>query len=410
MKTTFYVLFLIATCTTGVHTLYAQINAQDSLALVDLYNSTDGQHWNNNTGWLTQQHVEDWFGVSTKNHRVKSIGLPDNNLRGVLPASLGNLNELKQLYLIANKLRGNIPSTLGNLVNVVDFDLSINQLTGTIPHELGNLVNANFFILYNNRLSGTIPASLSNLKNLVMLDLNFNRLRGEIPSFKNAIFLNTALFDHNNLSGKIPSSFKNLQYLTALTVDHNQYTFDGLERAAAELGDIITYGHQKFIFVHKRNHLLSVNAGGTLSNNTYKWFRNGVLDTTITGNSTYLPKANGIYSVNINNAVATEVTLHAYTIVFAASSDLNQSQIDSPLINNIELSVFPNPANNIIHINGLNFSSALITIQDELGNTLIKGTITGKNQTINISSIKPGMYNLTVSQNGKSMNAKFIKQ
>jgi hypothetical protein len=38
----------------------AQVNVQDSLALVALYNSTDGPHWKNHTNWLTAQPVKNW--------------------------------------------------------------------------------------------------------------------------------------------------------------------------------------------------------------------------------------------------------------------------------------------------------------------------------------------------------------
>jgi uncharacterized delta-60 repeat protein len=90
-------------------------------------------------------------------------------------------------------------------------------------------------------------------------------------------------------------------------------------------------------------------------------------------------------------------------------ADNENNAADSKTISK-EFKVYPNPANDVIHIDGLTFSPAFITIQDELGNTLIKEPIADKNQTINIQSLKPGIYNITVLQNGKSMNAKFIRQ
>ena len=36
--------FVFAVCA-NIHTANAQVNIQDSLALVDLYNSTDGPNW-----------------------------------------------------------------------------------------------------------------------------------------------------------------------------------------------------------------------------------------------------------------------------------------------------------------------------------------------------------------------------
>lgn len=56
--------FFIATTLFIVKTNHctAQVNVKDSLALVDLYNSTDGAHWTNNSGWL-KGSVSSWFGV-----------------------------------------------------------------------------------------------------------------------------------------------------------------------------------------------------------------------------------------------------------------------------------------------------------------------------------------------------------
>ncbi len=43
--------------------LSAQVPAQDSLALIALFDSTDGANWNTNTNWLTGQPVSMWHGI-----------------------------------------------------------------------------------------------------------------------------------------------------------------------------------------------------------------------------------------------------------------------------------------------------------------------------------------------------------
>ncbi len=53
-------------------------NAQDSLALVDLYNSTDGAHWTNR--WDLEAPVYTWHGVRLDTEgRVVRLGLKSNN-------------------------------------------------------------------------------------------------------------------------------------------------------------------------------------------------------------------------------------------------------------------------------------------------------------------------------------------
>ena len=56
----------------------------DSLALVALYDSTDGHHWSSNSGWKTDG-LDDWYGVTLKNDRVDEISLSNNNLTGPIP-------------------------------------------------------------------------------------------------------------------------------------------------------------------------------------------------------------------------------------------------------------------------------------------------------------------------------------
>jgi hypothetical protein len=57
-----------------------QTNEQDSLALVSLYNSTDGDNWTNKTSWLTG-NVADWYGITVNGYdRVYAISLSENHV------------------------------------------------------------------------------------------------------------------------------------------------------------------------------------------------------------------------------------------------------------------------------------------------------------------------------------------
>jgi hypothetical protein len=72
----------------------AQVNVTDSLALVDLYNSTNGAGWGRHNGWLTNYPVSTWYGISVTENRVTQLDLNFNNLNGTIPTSLGKLSKL----------------------------------------------------------------------------------------------------------------------------------------------------------------------------------------------------------------------------------------------------------------------------------------------------------------------------
>ncbi|NNM32188.1 MAG: hypothetical protein HKO53_03940, partial [Gemmatimonadetes bacterium] len=58
----------------------------ECVALVALYNSTDGDGWVDNTGWLTAPDPCEWFGVGCLlGATVASVVLPANRLSGPLP-------------------------------------------------------------------------------------------------------------------------------------------------------------------------------------------------------------------------------------------------------------------------------------------------------------------------------------
>ncbi len=394
------------------HQITSQTLENDRLALVDLYNSTNGSSWINKTGWIVPgtagQSPCGWFGVTCTSGRVSAINLGNNNLEGYIPSSIGNLTNLSSLFLNANKLTGNIPNSIGsltnltliylsrnnlsgsvppsigNLTNLTTLSLSTNQLTGNIPFTIGNLTKLTRLYLRENYLEGSIPTSIGNLTNLVHLYLFSNRLTGSIPTeignltkliqlylFYNELSGNiptsignltnmTWLYlngnqltgnipstignlrgmiecglDSNQITGNIPSTISNLinlEYLNLsynklsgtfnlsgippaalVTIDNNEFLFDGIESNTFLLD---TYSPQNNIPITNTEGVLSVNSGGTITNNTYKWYMNNLPTPIATnvGNPEYLPTITGTYYVEVTNNVATLLTLRSEKI------------------------------------------------------------------------------------------------
>ena len=242
--------------------------------LVEFYRATGGDEtWWSRDGWLSEEPLETWYGVSTDSDgRVVELNLAGNNLRGSIPPVLGDLERLRHLDLTSNFLSGAIPRALGRLAALEELLLGGNELSGRIPPELGRLGNLRvLFFSGNSRLSasippeignlvmleelsfqgcgvtGSIPPELGQLANLERLRLGFSSVSGEIPpeigglaSLKrlelrdahlrgpippeigNLVALEAIDLAENRLSGSIPPALGNLVNLTELDLTSNE--------------------------------------------------------------------------------------------------------------------------------------------------------------------------------------------
>ena len=81
--------------------------------------ATDGPNWIDNTNWLSDAPLGEWYGVETDGSgRVVRLSLPNNRLVGIIPSDLGHLAELTHLNFWENQLWGTLPPELGRLANL----------------------------------------------------------------------------------------------------------------------------------------------------------------------------------------------------------------------------------------------------------------------------------------------------
>ena len=225
-------------------------NLDDRSILTGWFNATNGPNWVDNTNWLSELPLDQWFGVTTGSEGrvtkleldsngitgpllpelgqlsgLTELSLMENDLIGSIPSELGQLSELRSLELTGNKLTGSIPSELGRLSELRSLELTRNGLTGSIPPELGQLANLVRLDLYINRLSGDIPPELGKLANLERLRLLENELSGNIP-VELAQLAKVWQFDlgRNKLTGNIPPEIGQMTNLTILSLEINEFT------------------------------------------------------------------------------------------------------------------------------------------------------------------------------------------
>jgi len=235
----------------------SEIPWSECRALVDLYHSTDGDHWTTNTDWLLTLTPCSWYGLACASGQITELDLPGNQLSGTLPASIGDLaalqdmgfgfggdfmtnelcgalppeigelSQLQSLNLDANDFSGDLPVEIGQLKSLDYLALSHNNFTGSIPPQLASIEPLVQLKIADNKLTGSIPPQLGKLPNLAGLWLNVNQLSGEIPPELGQInsLLQLSL-DANALSGQIPAELGDLENLSMLRLRHNQFTGD----------------------------------------------------------------------------------------------------------------------------------------------------------------------------------------
>jgi hypothetical protein len=106
-------------------TPYIAVPEQDSLALIALFDSTNGAGWTDNSGWKTL-FVEDWKGISLNNFRVVGISLPANNLGGTVPGQIVDMTELEAIDLSNNKITK--LEDITGLTKLTGVNMSANKL------------------------------------------------------------------------------------------------------------------------------------------------------------------------------------------------------------------------------------------------------------------------------------------
>lgn len=211
------------------------------------------------------------------------------SMNAQLPTQIGNLSKLKRLkitYLNSVSDLGPIPFDLENFPDLEELEVVESPYSGTLPANLWNLTKLQKLVLGGMNMSGPVPAAISNLPSLTYLQLADNTFSGPLPSLSN-----------------IPvSGFVDLRF--------NAFTFAGLEENFSKLD---LYAVQAKIPLYAQfmpgGVKLYVHAGGTLANNTYKWFKNNVLIATNVGDSTLSVTEEAAYRVEVTNSVVLNLKL-----------------------------------------------------------------------------------------------------
>ena len=229
-------------------TSYSEVAIQEQTeALKKFYEATNGDGWSNNTNWLSDKPLNEWYGIWTdENGMVKEISLSYNNLTGYLPREIGVFKYMTRLDVGDNQLEGELPDELFQLTNLRDLGFSGNkytgnlskfcqlinleylwlyysQITGPIPNEINKLTKLRWLALQGSPITGSIPETIGELSDLDCMYLGSCQLEGNIPeSIGNLTKLVGLGLENNQLTGSIPVSMTNIRTLEHVALDNNQ--------------------------------------------------------------------------------------------------------------------------------------------------------------------------------------------
>ncbi|OEL19596.1 Phytosulfokine receptor 1 [Dichanthelium oligosanthes] len=182
-------------------------------------------------GWAFPDATSDaasccaWTGVTCDSSgRVVGLDLHGQKLRGELPLSLAQLDQLESLNLSDNSFRGPVPGPLLQLQRLQQLDLSLNELAGTLPDNMSLPLIELFNVSFNN-FSGSHP-TLRGSEQLVVFDAGYNSFAGQIDTSicESSGAIRVLRFSSNLFAGDFPSGFGNCTELEELYVELNGIT------------------------------------------------------------------------------------------------------------------------------------------------------------------------------------------
>ncbi|KAM7515008.1 hypothetical protein LguiA_004613 [Lonicera macranthoides] len=122
--------------------------------------------------------------------KLTLIEMTSNSFTEFIPNTLGNLRDLRGLYIGGNNLTGEVSTmelrffnSLTNCKNLEVLEISLYQFNGILPTSIANLSTSfRVFEAFGCQIKGELPIGIGNLSGLTTLLLDRNELTGFIPS------------------------------------------------------------------------------------------------------------------------------------------------------------------------------------------------------------------------------------
>jgi len=402
-------------------TIIGPVPTSERDALVALYNSTNGDSWNDITNWNTTELVGLWNGIQITEvdgvTHVSEIRLGGNGLDGPIPPEIGDFPELTNLLLEANQLSGNIPAEIGDLTKLVELDLAPNAFSGSIPPEIGNLVNLEILWLNNNGLTGSIPATFQNLINLKRLYLMgaidetnpdtaewlSSKYSGDFPDLT-ALPLEVLNIENNFFQFEdIADEYDTYEANIAEFIFNPQFTVDAPVEINSAVGEDITLTLTDVADTGRVNL-------NSLVGNSYQWFKDDIQIDGANASSYVIISAqnsdSGIYSCEITNSDVPGFVIRRSSITVGVGT----LSVDDNNLGAI-VNLYPNPTDSVVNIElPESITEASLIMYDLLGKKVYQTQLLNSNTELKIGHLVSGIYLTHIIMDNKIITKRIIKE
>lgn len=170
---------------------------------------------------LTGEIPEEVFTLT----HLTDLYFQSNSLNGTFSDKYTQLTELKNLYINGNKdLKGALPASIGNMTKLESINIAQTNFSGAIPQELARCTALKNLMAWGNGLSGEIPDIWDQLPNIGVLQFYDNPgITGPIPASIGSLKKATGIQLKNcNLTGNIPATFGGLEKCGNLQLNGNR--------------------------------------------------------------------------------------------------------------------------------------------------------------------------------------------
>ena len=231
----------------------------DKQILELIYAQAGGDQWSdyNKEGWLTEENIDDWKNVDV-NEEGRVVRLSIYGGKGVIPAEISGLTELEELNIVMDNDDDEgdpvecIPASIGKLEKLRELYLNV-----SVPCAVPPLDNMPLLEDLNLRFyGGAYPEAVSG----DLYELVLNGFAGEIPAWVyDKVNLKVLSINTDKLEGGLAPEIANLSSLERLNVDNSRF-IGGVDVPNTELpvDAIFSLKDLKYIF------LRSISTSGVL--------------------------------------------------------------------------------------------------------------------------------------------------